>query len=74
MNALANSKKMGELEEFLTFGYSASQSPVRYDRYTGQEPDEKLVSGGAPLGKGEIAVRPDGDGKLSAAGRGSRRP
>src|SRR5262249_15602436 len=40
MNALANSQ-MGELEKFVTFGYPAGQSPVRYDRYTGQEPDEK---------------------------------
>ena len=40
MNALANSQ-MGELEKFLTFGYPDGHGPVRFDRYTGQEPDEK---------------------------------
>lgn len=36
MNALANSQH-GELTKFLTFGYADRQSPVRFERYTGQE-------------------------------------
>lgn len=40
MNELANSQ-MYELEKFLTFGYSDGHGPVRFDRYTGQDPDEK---------------------------------
>lgn len=36
MNALANSQ-MNELEKFLKLGYDADESPVTFDRYTGQE-------------------------------------
>ena len=36
MNALANSQ-MNELEKFLKLGYEADDSPVTFDRYTGQE-------------------------------------
>ena len=38
MNALANSQ-IGELKKFLEFGYAPGKSPVRFDRYTGQEDD-----------------------------------
>lgn len=40
MNALANSQ-YGELEKFLVHGYPAGQSPVTFEKYTGQESDEK---------------------------------
>lgn len=36
MNALANSQ-MNELNKFLKLGYGKDESPVRFDRYTGQE-------------------------------------
>lgn len=39
MNALANSQ-FGELEKFLTRGYSAGGEPVTFRRYTGQESDD----------------------------------
>lgn len=39
MNALANSQ-FGELEKFLKLGFSASDSPVSFQRYTGQENEE----------------------------------
>jgi serine/threonine protein kinase/superfamily II DNA/RNA helicase/very-short-patch-repair endonuclease len=39
MNALANSQK-GELEKFLRNGYPEGQSPVTFERYTGQESQE----------------------------------
>lgn len=40
MNALANSQR-GELEKFLEYGYAEGQSPVTFERYTGQEDDEE---------------------------------
>ena len=40
MNALANSQQ-NELRKFLEFGYSGGKGPVRFERYTGQESDEK---------------------------------
>ena len=40
MNALCNSQ-YGELEKFLRLGYGAGQEPVRFDRYTGQENQER---------------------------------
>jgi ATP-dependent helicase YprA (DUF1998 family) len=40
MNALANSQAE-ELRKFLEKGYGASQSPVRFARYTGQEKGEE---------------------------------
>ncbi|MFB3786022.1 MAG: DEAD/DEAH box helicase [bacterium] len=40
MNALANSQK-GELEKFLVKGYPEGQSPVTFQRYTGQESDQE---------------------------------
>src|SRR5438270_286197 len=40
MNALANSQ-YGELEKFLCYGYADGKGPVRFERYTGQEDDEK---------------------------------
>jgi len=40
MNALANSQ-MGELKKFLEFGYSGGKSPVKFERYTGQEDDSE---------------------------------
>jgi ATP-dependent helicase YprA (DUF1998 family) len=36
MNALANSQR-GELEKFLQYGYGEGDSPVTFERYTGQE-------------------------------------
>ncbi|MDF7826479.1 DEAD/DEAH box helicase [Pontiellaceae bacterium B12227] len=36
MNALANSQ-MNELDKFLKLGYDEGESPVTFDRYTGQE-------------------------------------
>ena len=39
MNALANSQ-LGELRKFLHYGFSNGQSPVTFERYTGQERDE----------------------------------
>jgi len=36
MNALANSQ-MNELDKFLKLGYETDESPVTFDRYTGQE-------------------------------------
>ena len=40
MNALANSQ-LGELQKFLWDGFSGDSSPIRFERYTGQESDEK---------------------------------
>ncbi|MCG9969917.1 DEAD/DEAH box helicase [Pelotomaculum terephthalicicum JT] len=40
MNALANSQ-YGELEKFLHFGYPEGQSPVTFEKYTGQESEEQ---------------------------------
>ncbi|SMG37187.1 ATP-dependent helicase YprA, contains C-terminal metal-binding DUF1998 domain [Dethiosulfovibrio salsuginis] len=40
MNALANSQ-FGELEKFLKYGYPEGKSPVTFERYTGQENDDK---------------------------------
>jgi ATP-dependent helicase YprA (DUF1998 family) len=41
MNALANSQKM-ELEKFLVNGFGGRESPVTFERYTGQEsPDDR---------------------------------
>ncbi len=40
MNALANSQ-VGELEKFLRRGYPAGNTPVTFQRYTGQESDEE---------------------------------
>jgi ATP-dependent helicase YprA (DUF1998 family)/very-short-patch-repair endonuclease len=40
MNALANSQ-MGELRKFLCHGYPDGRPPVTFQRYTGQESDEK---------------------------------
>lgn len=40
MNALANSQYQ-ELEKFLCHGYPPGQSPVRFEKYTGQESDEE---------------------------------
>ncbi len=40
MNALANSQE-GELTKFLKLGYAPGGEPVRFERYTGQESDEK---------------------------------
>ncbi len=42
MNALANSQE-GELEKFLKLGYAPGGEPVRFERYTGQEKDEKRL-------------------------------
>lgn len=39
MNALANSQ-LGELRKFLCQGFPEGQSPVRFERYTGEETDE----------------------------------
>ncbi len=38
MNALANSQ-VGELKKFLEFGYPENRSPIKFERYTGQESD-----------------------------------
>lgn len=40
MNALVNSQ-MGELEQFLKIGYPDGRGPVTFERYTGQEDEEK---------------------------------
>ena len=40
MNALANSQ-YGELEKFLCYGYPDGKGPVTFERYTGQESDDK---------------------------------
>src|SRR5438876_11835919 len=40
MNALANSQ-LKELEKFLRLGYPNKQSPVTFERYTGQESEEE---------------------------------
>ena len=40
MNALVNSQ-FGELEKFLCHGYPQGQQPVTFEKYTGQESDEK---------------------------------
>jgi len=40
MNALANSQYI-ELEKFLRHGYPPGQEPVTFEKYTGQESDEK---------------------------------
>ncbi len=40
MNALANSQA-GELEKFLSHGYPQGKPPVTFQRYTGQEGEEK---------------------------------
>jgi len=40
MNALANSQ-LGELQKFLRDGLPSDSSPIRFERYTGQESDEK---------------------------------
>ena len=40
MNALVNSQ-VDELGKFLLDGYGGGHEPVRYDRYTGQEDDER---------------------------------
>ncbi len=40
MNALANSQE-GELRKFLCHGYADRKGPVTFQRYTGQENDEK---------------------------------
>jgi serine/threonine protein kinase/superfamily II DNA/RNA helicase/very-short-patch-repair endonuclease len=40
MNALANSQRK-ELEKFLVHGYGKGREPVTFERYTGQEPEEK---------------------------------
>ena len=40
MNALANSQEE-ELKKFLQLGYGPGAEPVRFKRYTGQEPDEE---------------------------------
>ncbi len=40
MNALANSQ-YGELEKFLCHGYPNGKGPVTFEKYTGQESDEK---------------------------------
>ena len=48
MNALCNSQ-CGELEKFLRIGYGPGNEPVRFDRYTGQEGQEK---------RDEIAANP----------------
>lgn len=40
MNALVNSQ-FGELEKFLCHGYPEGQQPVTFEKYTGQESDEK---------------------------------
>lgn len=40
MNALANSQ-FGELTKFLKFGYPQGKSPVTFERYTGQEKQDK---------------------------------
>lgn len=40
MNALANSQE-GELEKFLCYGYPDGKGPVTFERYTGQERDDK---------------------------------
>lgn len=40
MNALANSQ-YGELEKFLRFGYAEGESPVTFEKYTGQENEEQ---------------------------------
>ncbi len=39
MNALANSQ-MGELRKFIEWAYPQGESPIRFERYTGQESDE----------------------------------
>jgi len=40
MNALCNSQ-YGELEKFLRVGYGTGKEPVRFDRYTGQESQQR---------------------------------
>ena len=40
MNALCNSQ-FGELDKFLRIGYGEGKQPVRFERYTGQEDQEK---------------------------------
>ncbi len=40
MNALVNSQ-YGELEKFLCLGYPEGQQPVTFEKYTGQESDER---------------------------------
>jgi len=40
MNALANSQ-YGELEKFLRYGFPGGRGPVTFDKYTGQESDER---------------------------------
>ena len=40
MNALANSQ-YGELEKFLCYGYPDGKGPVTFERYTGQESNDK---------------------------------
>ena len=42
MNALANSQE-GELTKFLKLGYAPGGEPVRFERYTGQESEEKRL-------------------------------
>jgi len=48
MNALCNSQ-YGELEKFLRLGYGVGNEPVRFDRYTGQEDQQR---------RDEIAANP----------------
>ena len=40
MNALVNSQ-YGELEKFLCLGYPEGHPPVTFEKYTGQESDER---------------------------------
>ena len=40
MNALANSQ-LGEMDKFLRAGFPEGRPPVRFDRYTGQENEER---------------------------------
>lgn len=40
MNALANSQ-LGELDKFINLGYADRRGPITFQRYTGQEDDEK---------------------------------
>lgn len=42
MNALVNSQ-LGELKRYLCHGYPDGKGPVTFERYTGQEPDDKRL-------------------------------
>ena len=81
MNALANSQ-LGELEKFLHHGYPAGQSPVTFQRYTGQESfDREERDQGEPAGHPAHELRdagadPDAAGRpgTRARGRGAEVP